>query len=234
MKRILKILLVFLLVLVLGLVLFGFFTHESLPEGKVGPEADAMAQKMLNALNYEAYKETRFLEWSYQGGRNQYRWDKKLGRCSVTWGEYQVHLNLTAPQKSIVKKKGARLKGEEKEKAIDKALAFFNNDSFWLVAPYKVFDQGTSRSVVDFEDGSKGLLVTYNSGGTTPGDSYLWRLRPDGYPDSYQMWVKIIPIGGLKATWEDWIETESGAVLPKNHTLGPISLSMGDVKAYND
>jgi hypothetical protein len=39
---------------------------------------------------------------------------------------------------------------------------------------------------------------------------------------------------GRKATWEDWITSESGTLLPKMHTFGNNrKLSMGEVKAYN-
>ena len=102
-----------------------------------------------------------------------------------------------------------------------------------MVAPFKVFDKGTSRSIVTLEDGSEGLLVSYASGGTTPGDSYLWKLQANGFPESYQMWVGIIPIGGMEATWEDWQIMDSGCFLPTSHKLGPVTLFMGNVKAYN-
>ena len=76
---------------------------------------------------------------------------------------------------------------------IQTAQHFFNNDSFWLVAPYKVFEQGVERRIVDY-DGKKPLLVTYTSGGSTPGDSYLWILDENGFPTSYKMWVSLIPL----------------------------------------
>ena len=174
------------------------------------------------------------MEWSYQGGKNHYIWDKEMGRCNVKWDDFEVNLNLVNPKKSKVKKTGVTLIGEEGEKAIEKALAYFNNDSFWLVAPYKVFDKGTTRSIVLLEDGTQGLMVTYSSGGTTPGDSYLWKLNPNGFPNSYKMWVQLIPIGGVEATWDDWMVSKSGAFLPKSHELGPIELSMGNVKGYNE
>jgi hypothetical protein len=110
----------------------------------------------------------------------------------------------------------------------------FNNDSFWLVAPYKVFDQGTTRQLVALEGGRDALLVTYSSGGTTPGDSYLWILGDDGLPASYKMWVKIIPIGGLEATWANWQRMESGIMLPTSHQVGPLTLEMGEVRAFNN
>jgi hypothetical protein len=83
------------------------------------------------------------------------------------------------------------------------------------------------------KDGTQALLVTYTSGGDTPGDSYLWKLQPNGFPISFKMWVSIIPIGGIEASWDEWQVTESGAFLPARHSIGPITLDMGDVRGYN-
>ena len=80
------------------------------------------------------------------------------------------------------------------------------------------------------EDGKDALLVTYTKGGTTPGDSYLWHFDENGKPKSYQMWVDILPIDGLEASWDNWITTESGAILPTTHKLLVLDLDMGDVK----
>ena len=234
MKKILKVFIALFLLLIVGLVITAFVLHQKLPIGEGEPKADVMARRMLKAMNQDAYRNTRFLEWSYQGGKNNYKWDKAKGICTVTWENYQVELRLSAPSKSTCSVDGVKAPKEKCHELVEYALKNFNNDSFWLVAPYKVFDKGTKRSIVPLEDGSEGLLVTYASGGTTPGDSYLWKLNNDGFPKSYHMWVDIIPVGGLEASWDDWLVTESGALLPKSHKLGPITLSMGDVKGYNE
>ena len=215
-------------------VIFGWWMHEELPKGKEGAAADALAHKMLAALNHSAYEKTRFLEWSFQNGTNNYIWDKQTGQVKINWDEITVNLELTDLDKSEVLRKGRPIGSEEKQKLIEKALKNFNNDSFWLVAPYKVFDKGTQRAIVGLEDGTEGLLVTYALGGTTPGDSYLWILDEKGLPKAYKMWVQIIPVGGLEASWEDWFISQSGAHLPKSHKLGPFTLKMGDVKAYTE
>ena len=120
--------------------------------------------------------------------------------------------------------------GSEKQAYIQKAQDYFNNDSFWLVAPYKVFDKGTERRLVTTKEGEKALLVTYTKGGTTPGDSYLWHLDETGKPKSFQMWVNILPIDGLEASWNQWTTTESGALLPTTHKFFVLNLDMGKVK----
>ena len=232
-KKIGKIVLgVLLLLFTLGAIFYAIY-NEPLPTGIKSQNADALAMKMLTSLNYKAYKDTRFLEWSFANGKHHYRWDKEVDTVLVAWSDYKVHLNLKVPSKSSVAKDKTSLEGKEKEKLIKKALSFFNNDSFWLVAPYKIFDSGTERSIVSLKDGSQELLVTYTSGGDTPGDSYLWKLQPNGFPISFRMWVSIIPIGGLEASWDEWQVTESGAFLPIKHSIGPITLDMGDVRGYN-
>ncbi len=232
MKKILKITGLILLTIIVVLAVFAWIKSEPLPAGKSGVEADILAKKMLTALNYETYKNTRFLEWQFRANANQYKWDRQLGICMVKWKDYEVSLNLANSPKSKVVKNGQPLPSEENQELIEKALDMFYNDSFWLVAPYKVFDKGTTRSIVDLEDGTEGLLVTYTTGGSTPGDSYLWQLNPNGFPNSFKMWVNVIPIGGLEASWDDWLVAESGAFLPKTHEFGPITFSMGELRGY--
>ena len=224
-----------------GLLLLVLFTfgiiyivyNQPIPEGKTGPAADVLAKKMLIAIGNDAYKKTRYLEWSYVGGAHQYKWDKENGKVVVKWDDYTVNLNLNDTATSIVHHGNAELSAKESRDVTITAWNYFNNDSFWLVAPFKVFDEGTIRSIVTLEDGSDGLMVSYTSGGTTPGDSYLWKLLPNGFPQSFQMWVDIIPIGGLEASWDDWKIMENGLALPASHELGPITFDMGKLSAYN-
>ena len=48
------------------------------------------------------------------------------------------------------------------------------------------------------------------------------------------MWVKIIPIGGVEASWDSWLIAETGAFLPKTHDLGQLDVDMGQVKGFNE
>ena len=219
-----------------SLLFFGFLYfkyNEKLPEGIQGEQADALAYRMLDALDYEAYNNTDYLEWTFKN-KHHFKWNKTENKCVVFWKNHEVQLDLKDYSKSKALSSDIEQGGKQKEKLIKKAIDYFNNDSFWLVAPYKVFDAGTERRLVTNENGNQSLLVSYTSGGSTPGDSYLWHLDKNGKPTSYQMWTSIVPIKGVEASWNDWITTQSGAVLPKTHQFYVLELDMGDVKGFNN
>ena len=220
-----------LLLLIVAVGSYYFTNNESLPQGKKGKEADALAIKMFNAINHEAFENTEVLEWSFRN-EHFYRWRKSIGLVEIKWDVNKVLYDTKTPNTSTVFVNDKKVNNPE---LLKKAIAFFNNDSFWLVAPYKIFDSGTERSIVK-HDGKDALLITYTSGGSTPGDSYLWILDENYFPTSYKMWTSIIPIGGVSATWADWKNTESGIKLPTKHTLSlfGMKINMGDVKAYNE
>ena len=218
-----------------SLLLFGFLFfkyNEDLPSGVSGENADELAYKMLHALNYEAYKNTDYLEWTFKK-RRHYKWQKNKNTCDVFWKEYRVSLNLNNYEQSDVYVHSFKMQGELASELLQKAISYFNNDSFWLIAPYKVFDKGTERKLVRLKNNKKGLLVTYNSGGSTPGDSYLWEFDESGKPTSFKMWTSILPIDGLEATWQDWTTTESGAQLPTFHKLLVVGLEIEGIKGTN-
>ena len=223
MKKILKIIGLLITVTMVAIILYCFAKNESLPSGTPGKEADELAEKMMLSINKKAFDNTEILKWSFRG-KHHYEWKKQEGLVNVSWENASVTVNLNDYSKSI----------GESPKLIETAIKFFNNDSFWLIAPYKVFDQGVERSIVKI-DGKDALLVKYTSGGTTPGDSYLWILDENYTPVYFKMWTQIIPIGGISATWNDLITTDSGIKLPKSHTLSIFGykINMGEVKAYN-
>ena len=235
-KKILKIVAGSIIFLTLPtLLLFGvlyFKYNEDLPMGIEGAKADQLATKMLSVLDHEAYENTNYIEWTFTK-RHHFKWNKAKNTCEVYWKAYKVNLDLNDTSKSEVFKNELKIEDRSSKKLIAKAVDFFNNDSFWLVAPYKVFDPGTERRLVTLENGSEALLVTYNSGGSTPGDSYLWHLDATGKPTSFQMWVDILPINGLEATWTDWETTESGAQLPTFHKFMVIGMDITDLVGKN-
>ena len=216
--------------LIILLVSTKWILDEPLPKGVAGPEAELVAQKMLESINKEAWDSTQWVTWSYKGAR-KFVWDRKRGFLKVEWDENTSILDLNDLSRSVSYQSNAQVEDAEQ---VQKAWSIFCNDSFWLNAPSKVFDEGTTRYLVDMEDGNKGLLVSYSSGGVTPGDSYLWILDENHRPVAWKMWVSILPFGGVKATWEDWQTTNTDAVIATMHKVSFIDLPILDLKTGNN
>lgn len=214
------------------LLLFGFMYfkyNEELPVGTQGKAADSLATKMLDVLNHDAYNATDYIEFTFKK-RHHFKWNKAENTCEVYWKNIKVNLDVINHDNSKVYIDELAYNQADVHEYIHKAESYFNNDTFWLVAPYKVFDKGVVRKLVKTEDNKEALLVTYSSGGTTPGDSYLWHFDDNGKPKSFQMWVDILPIDGLEATWTDWAISETEAQLPTFHKLLFLGLEIEDIK----
>ncbi|MTI32586.1 hypothetical protein [Xanthovirga aplysinae] len=209
-----------------------FIVDEPKPKGEKGAEAEVFAQKMLLAINDEAWEKTNFVSWKFMD-RHFYVWDKKRHLALVEWDDIKVVFDINRKE-GFAWEKGKTLKEKALENKVDKAWKYWVNDSFWLNPISKIFDQGTERSLVDLEDGQKGLLVTYTKGGNTPGDSYLWTVDEGYVPNKWKLWVSIIPIGGVEFSWEDWISTETGVQISTLHKGRLIDIKLSDVKTANN
>lgn len=208
----------------------GMIVSKPLPTGIEGEEAEAFARKMRTAINQTAWDTTEAISWTF-AGMHDFIWDRKRDFAQVKWGENVVLINLDN-QKGVAYVAGEKVEEETSDELVKTAWAHYCNDSFWLNPISKVFDPGTSRALVDLKDGNKGLLITYSSGGVTPGDSYLWITDPDGLAKEWRMWVGIIPIGGVSTTWEGWKTLATGAIVATQHkgAFG-LTLELTDIKA---
>ena len=215
-----------LVVISLGLVLVIQWLSKPLPESITGPEADGLARDVQEALNITGYKALNEIQFSFRD--HHYLWNKAEERVLVSWEDYQVDLILSETENSKILQGG---KESNRIDLIDKAKAYFYNDSYWLVAPFKFFDPGVVRSLVETNDGSKALLITHTSGGVTPGDSYLWHFDENLIPTHFELWVSIIPIKGVSATWSSWVSKQE-VLFSSFHKLGPLEITIGDLEAY--
>lgn len=190
--------------------------HTPEPEGKTGEEADRLAQQMLEAMDIAGWDTTRYLQWTFVNN-NIYLWDKERNHVVVVSSKDSIILDANSVTGRVYQRNGEEILGLDADKAIASAWKNFCNDGFWLYAPFKVFDAGTVLSIVDLEDGSQALKVTYMEGGVTPGDSYLWVLDANLRPKAWRMWVSIFPIGGVEFSWDGWQQLPTGAWLSTIH-----------------
>ena len=201
---------------------------EKLPVGTEGPDAEALADKMLTAIDKPAFDSLPYLGWtSFRG--HHYLWDKRRNLVEIVHNDERIILQPDSMRGKAFED-GKPLEGEANEKRVQKGITAYWNDGFWLYAPFKVRDPDTRRAMVTAKDGSKSLLVTYGSGGCTPGDHYLWHLDANGRPIAWQLWVQILPLHGLRTGWDDWVQLPGGAWISNTRTTKIKDLRFTDVK----
>ncbi len=206
-------------VLLVGIVLLGaaFYTfNEKLPVGVKGDKAEALAQKMIQAVNKTAWDSTNYISWTSRAG-NAIVWHKQRNMAQVEWKNNKVLLDIHKVSGKAWENQTEVTDPVKAQELIQKAYKIFINDAFWLNPVVKIYDEGVTRSLVTLADGKEGLLVSYASGGLTPGDSYLWLVGADGLPTTWKLWVKVLPLGGIAFTWEDWITLPTGAKVATMH-----------------
>lgn len=226
MKKFLKITAVIILILIVALVGFIYIKNKPLPEGEKGTKAEILTDKIQAVINQKAWDSTAAVAFTFRGNHH-YLWDKKRNLVQVQWGNKKVIYNNQTLD-GVAFENDKKLNDTDKTEAINTANDYFNNDSFWLIAPFKLRDTGTTRSIV-IQDNQEALMVTYTSGGSTPGDSYVWFVDENYIPKAWRMWVSIIPIGGFETSWEDWKTYPNNIKIATTHK-GIFDLKLENVK----
>lgn len=201
--------------LLLSLVIARSALSKPLPTGAVGPAAEALADAFLSSVNAAAWEQTGAVRWRMSS--HEHLWDRQRSLARVRTGDTEVLVELGSAQGRAFRD-GEELQGRAARKAIEKGYAAWVNDAFWLAAPTKLRDDGTTRALVNTEQGDA-LLVSYASGGLTPGDAYLWRVDADSRPSAWSLWVSVIPIGGVTISWEGWQPLSTGAMVSTRHQV---------------
>jgi hypothetical protein len=139
------------------------FCEYSTTEGQQGAKAEALTDKIQAAINQTAWDSTAAVSFSFRGNHH-YLWDKKRNLVQVEWGDKKVLYNTQTIEG--IAENGKKLTDSE-NRCYKKGNDYFNNDSFWLIAPFKLRDAGTTSIVM--QDNQEALMITYASGGSTPG-----------------------------------------------------------------
>ena len=184
--------------------------------------ADQVARELVAALGGSAaWEKARQFRFDFvverEGKRaaefrhlwDRYTGDYRLHGTDKSGAPYAVYFNVnTREGKTFVN--GRPVEGEGKKKLIEMAYGRFINDSYWLLAPWKVFDPGVTRAFEGEKTTSDGVLcdiirLSFEGVGLTPKDVYwLWVTR-----DGRRMVQWEYVLGGATedpavAFWKDW------------------------------
>ena len=141
------------------------------------PEARALAEATLARMGgREAWEATRYLHWKFFG-RREHWWDKQTGDVRIDAGDALVLMNLNTRQGRAFKDGVEVTDPAELQKLLDTGYAWWVNDSYWLVMPYKLLDPGVTlrdKGARALPDGrpARVLELTFDHVGLTPQNRY--------------------------------------------------------------
>jgi hypothetical protein len=185
------------------------------------PKALAVADEVMAALGgMDAWRATRYLRFDFAVEREgktlvsrAHTWDKWTGRYRLEGKDKEGRsfvsvLNLNSKAGSSWRE-GKRLTGEEEKKQLENAHATWVNDTYWLLMPYKLADQGVRLGYAGTETGDGAewdkLLLSFDNVGLTPKDRYwVWVNKKTRLVDR---WDYILDGGPGPATtflWKGW------------------------------
>jgi hypothetical protein len=149
--------------------------------------------------------------WNVAAGTDNVKWKDKTGK------DHDVTANLAKPA----------TEGEEKD-----AYARWVNDSYWLLAPLKIRDQGVKVEAGGPKDmggtSMETINLSFENVGMTPADRYVIYLDPQ--TKLPKAWDYMPASGnGFQATWEKY-QTFGGLTLATEHNFNGKTIRLADIK----
>jgi hypothetical protein len=201
--------------------------------GTSDPKAVALADKVMAALGgQKAWDGTRFLRFDFaveRGGKalfsRAHTWDKWNGRyrleSKTEKGEPLVVLMNLNTRDGDAWIDGKKLEGAAEKAQLDGAFGAWTNDTYWLLMPYKLRDEGCKLALAGEEtkDGKAWdkLLLTFDNVGLTPKDKYwVYVNRETGLVDKWDFVLKGEKKPPSTFTWEGW-KSYGKIQLPNDH-----------------
>jgi hypothetical protein len=204
------------------------------------PKAVAVADRVMQALGGEAaWNATRYLRFDFavdRGGKTVMRrghaWDKWTGRYRVEGKDKDgrdvvVAMNLNTKEGSATVG-GRPLAGEELKGALETGYAWWVNDAYWLVMPYKMRDPGVVLALAGTEkkgeDAWDKVLLTFEGVGLTPKDRYwVFVNAKTSLVDRWEFVLKGEKTPPVAFDWKGWkahgrIQLADDRVSPKDGT----------------
>jgi hypothetical protein len=191
------------------------------PPSGSDPKAVAVADRVMEALGGQAaWNATRYLRFDFavdRGGKTVMRrahvWDKWTGRYRVEGKdqdgrELVVSMNLNTRQGSATVG-GRILAGAKLTQALDTAYAWWVNDAYWLLMPFKMRDPGVVLTFAGREksgdDAWDKVRLTFEGVGLTPKDRYwVFVNEKTGLVDRWEFVLKGAKTPPVRFDWKGW------------------------------
>jgi hypothetical protein len=153
-------------------------------------KADSVAHRLMQAHGADAWASAPYLRFNFavetpEGTRviGRHLWDRTTGDYRVEWrsgpdSNYVALVNVRGvtdgTPAGTAYLNGRELTGTAAEEARRQAYGRFINDTYWLLAPLKVFDDGVNRRYLpDSSTAQHDVLhLTFGDVGLTPDDEY--------------------------------------------------------------
>jgi hypothetical protein len=192
------------------------------PAALAEEKADALGHELIAALGGPAaWEKARQFQFDFiverEGkalARFSHAWDRSTGDYRLTGTDktgapFAVYFNVNTRQGAVFVN-GMSVEGEPREGHLQNAYERFVNDTFWLLAPWKVFDPGVHRAYDGEKPCPEGgvcdvLKLSFDGVGPTPRDVYwLWITREGRRMVQWKYVPNGVSEEPTTAAWKDW------------------------------
>lgn len=150
---------------------------EGFDQAGSDPKAMAIADQVMQAMGgYDAWRNTRYLGWSFFGGQYQI-WDKYTGDFHWEKDTLVANYNLNTKQGQVYSRGQDISATPAGQKVLEKLTPIWINNSYWLVMPFKLKDSGVTlkyKGEGKTMDGAPAdvLFMSFKNVGVTPQNGY--------------------------------------------------------------
>lgn len=185
--------------------------------------ADTLARRVYDASGGpEAWHSLSYLRFTYALERNGERQRTVVHFWNRQTGDYRVEMRGPGGQPYVALFNVNTLQGQaywqgdtldaaSSAEQLEVAYRRFTNDTYWLLAPFKLFDPGVVRTYAPDSSTAEteALHLSFGNVGLTPGDQY-W-LFIDRATGRLVRWTYVLESDGPQTTprsfvWEDYEE----------------------------
>ena len=205
------------------------------------PKAVAVADQVLKALGGKAkWDAMPCLEWTFESavkdtmrpGARHHVWDKKTGWHRVDGrnrqGQSFVIIHRLGEPGGKAWVDGVPIEGDSLQKLVKRANSMWTNDTYWMLMPYKLHDQGVhlkyDGEVTEGRMTYEKVALSFDNVGETPGDHYWIYVNRSSH--RVEKWDFVLEGDQPPAktwTWEGY-EERDGMWFPTAHRSGDMTL----------